>query len=56
MSPKRHISRLYEELHKLNEHNHLDIGDAKLRAANVELAVHELQKVLEKGNNYGKVD
>lgn len=52
MTPKRHIDKLLDELNKLNEHRHLDEGDALLRCGEVELAVYELQKVLEKGKNY----
>ena len=52
MSPERHIERMLNEIHELNEHRHLDIEDARLKAANVELAIHELRKVLEKGENY----
>lgn len=52
MTPKRHIGRLLKECHKLNEHRHLEIEDALLRCGDVELAIYELQKTLEKGENY----
>jgi len=56
MSPKRHIDRLLAEVHKLNEHGHLHIEDALLLCGNIEVAIYELQKVLEKGEDYGKHD
>ena len=52
MSPERHIERMLNEIRKLNEHRHLNISDARLQAANVELAIHELRKVLEEGKDY----
>ena len=53
MSPKRHISRLLAEVHKLNVHGHLLFkGDAILKCADVELAIYELQKELEEREDY----
>ena len=53
MSPERHIARIEKELHKISEHRHLyDDKDALTKFADMQLALYELQKVLEKGKDY----
>ena len=53
MSPKRHINHLINECNKLNEHGHLLNNEEALdKHDSLQLAIYDLQAVLEKDKNY----
>lgn len=47
MKPKKHISKFYDNIHRLNMDRHIDSTDKWLALSKVEQAVHELRKAFE---------
>ena len=47
MSPKRHIKKFYDLIHKINMDGHIDAPNKYAAIQDVELAVHSLRKAFE---------
>ncbi len=46
-SPKRHIRKLYDLLHKMNMDGHIDMPNKYAAVKDIEIGIHELQKAFE---------
>ena len=47
MSPKRHIKKFYDLIHKLNMDGHIDKPDKYAAIKDIEIGVHKLRQAFE---------